>query len=181
MISVPDRQLIDPQAERERYLQHRNDPGDEGYRSFLRNMLDEIVRVAAPGAKGLDYGCGPTAVLVLMLREAGFEMSAYDLYFREDASALTKTYDFITCTETAEHFRDPRAEFRRLDGMLKPGAWLGIMTGMLDDWADFPQWHYHADNTHICYYSARTMGWIADWRGWELQLPRRNVSLFRRR
>ena len=43
-------------------------------------------------------------------------------------------YDFITCTETAEHFVAPRDDFLRLDGMLARGAWLGVMTETLDDW-----------------------------------------------
>ena len=60
------------------------------------------------------------------------------------------------------------------------GGILGVMTGMLEDWGGFVEWHYHFDATHICYYSPRTMGWLARRFGWELELPRDNVAIFRK-
>ena len=36
------------------------------------------------------------------------------------------------CSETAEHFREPRVEFARFDALLRPGGVLGVMTGMLE-------------------------------------------------
>jgi len=47
--------------------------------------------------------------------------------FRPGSEALTRTCDFITCTEVAEHFHRPADEFRRLDALLKPGGWLALM------------------------------------------------------
>ena len=105
-------------------------------------------------------------------------MRTYDPLFHPDESALEETYDFITCTETAEHFSSPRDEFDRLQALLKPLGWLGVMTGMLEDWSEFGDWYYHRDPTHISFFSRRTMSWIADRYSWKARFPRPNVVLF---
>lgn len=178
-VSVPDRYLLTPEQERRRYTLHQNAPDDEGYRAFLAQLMDRLVPLLKPGAEGLDYGCGEPPVLVMMLEQAGFRMAGYDLFFRPDPSVLKRSYDFIVCSETAEHFREPLAEFARLQRMLRPGGVLGVMTGMLDDWADFRDWHYRSDATHICFYSPRTMRWIAHRFGWRCELLVDNVTIFR--
>ena len=180
MVFVPDRFLLNPLEERKRYLLHENDPDDEGYRAWLSNLLDEITTILAPGAEGLDYGCGDPPVLVMMLRERGFRAEGWDLYFSPDCAPLDREYDFVTCSETAEHFRRPLLEFERFDRLLRPGGILGIMTQMLDDWDDFDTWHYRFYSTHICYYSPRTMRWLAKRFGWSLSFPRENVTILRK-
>ncbi|MGQ9730643.1 MAG: class I SAM-dependent methyltransferase [Candidatus Zipacnadales bacterium] len=177
LVYVPDRFLVSRTEEKTRYEQHCNDPTDQGYRRFLGQLMKEILPLVKPGAEGLDFGCGPQPVLAWMLEQAGFSMRRYDPYFEPDDSALKRTYDFITCSETIEHFREPRAEFDRLDRLLRPGGVVGIMTAMLDDWTDFPDWHYHSDRTHVCYYSPRTMRWIGERYRWEISLPRPNVAV----
>ena len=180
LVFVPEEMLLTEAEERERYLQHSNDPGDEGYRRFLANLLDETAPLVKPGADALDYGCGPGPALVAMLREAGLNARGYDPHFLPEAEALTRTYDLVTCSETAEHFRQPAKEFATLSRLLKPRGWLGVMTGMLDDWSDFPSWHYHTDATHIGFYSYACFGWIARRHGWACHFPRRDVALLHR-
>ena len=180
LVFVPDRFLLSPEDERERYLLHENDPGDEGYRAYLSNLLDEIAPLLPPGAEGLDYGCGEPAVLVMMLREQGFAVEGWDLFFSPDATPLDRAYDFIACSETAEHFREPLTEFERLNGLLRLGGVLGVMTQMLPDWSEFGDWHYRFDATHISFYSARTMRWIAERFGWSVSFPREHVTVFRK-
>ncbi|MFW6438011.1 MAG: class I SAM-dependent methyltransferase [Armatimonadota bacterium] len=181
LVFVPDRFLLNPAEERERYLLHENEPDDAGYRAWLSNLLDEVTPLLEPGAEGLDYGCGEPPVLVMMLREQGFRAEGWDLYFAPDRAPLARTWNFVTCSETAEHFRRPLLEFERFDRLLRPDGVLGVMTQMLEDWSEFEDWHYHYDSTHICYYSPRTMRWIAERFGWSLDLPRGNVAIFRRR
>ncbi len=178
MVFVPERFLVSEADERERYLTHHNDPHDEGYRRFLSRLVDELAPLLRPGASGLDFGCGPGPALALMLRERGHPMQIYDPFFEPDPGPLQGTYEFITCTETVEHFRRPMDEFQRLNRMLKRPGLLGIMTGMLEDWSQFPEWHYHTDVTHICFYSRDTMEWIAGRFGWECRIPREGVVLF---
>ena len=165
-------------AERAHYGTHQNDPGDPRYRAFLDRLATPLAARLAPGAEGLDYGSGPLPVLAIMLRERGFRVAAYDPFFLADANALRRSYDFIACSETAEHFFDPAAEFARLDAMLRPGGWLGVMTEVLVDDSAFTGWRYARDPTHVSFYRAETLSWIADRFGWSLQAVERNVTLF---
>jgi len=149
LVFVPDRFLLNPAKERARYLLHENEADDENYRAFLSRLAGEVAPLLEPGAEGLDYGCGEPPVLVMVLRERGFSAEGWDLYFAPDREPLDRTYDFVTCSETAEHFRRPLIEFERFDRLLRPGGVLGVMTKMLDDWTEFEDWHYHYDATHI--------------------------------
>ncbi|MGI5816463.1 MAG: class I SAM-dependent methyltransferase [Armatimonadota bacterium] len=180
LVFVPDAFLLNPAEERERYLLHENEPEDEGYRRHLSALLDEVLPLLEPGAEGLDYGCGKPPVLAMMFRERGFAMEGWDLFFSPDAAPLARTYDFVTCSETAEHFRRPLLEFERFDRLLRTGGVLGVMTRMLEEWSEFEDWHYHYDATHISYYSPRTMRWLADRFGWSVTFPRESVTIFRR-
>ena len=178
---VPPQFHLSVGAEVERYRMHDNDPNDAGYRNFLSRLWNELAPRLTPGASGMDFGCGPGPALARMMREDGFEIALYDPHFFPDASTLDGRYDFITCTETAEHLRDPSATFALLDSLLLPGGYLGVMTGMLEDRADFASWYYQRDPTHICFYTKKTMRYIADRHGWTLDFPARNATIFRRR
>ena len=181
MAFVPRAQLLDAEGQKARYLQHNNDVHDPAYREFLGRMYYALRPRLKPGARGLDYGAGPGPALQRMMLEDGFEAHVYDIYFHPDKSVLATKYDFITCTETVEHFGEPRAEFDRIDRLLRPGGWLGVMTGMLESWDDFPEWYYHRDPTHVNFFSRATMEWIAARLGWDAHFPRENVALFRKR
>lgn len=180
LIHLVAAQRLDPVAERVHYLTHQNDPADPGYRSFLHRLGEPLVAQLAVGAKGLDYGSGPGPTLSVMLEEQGFRMHLFDPYFAPDASALLQDYDFITCTETVEHFFDPASEFQRLDRMLRPGGWLGIMTEVVHDRTPFEQWRYARDPTHTCFYRPETMTWIAERFGYRMLEPHPTVRLFQK-
>ncbi len=180
LVSVPRRFHVGDEAERKRYLEHNNDPDDPDYRAFLDRLWSQLKPRLQPGSKGLDYGAGPGPALAAMMAEDGFDVSVYDKHFHPDRAILGHVYDFIVCTETAEHFDDPARSFRELNGLLGAGGWLGVMTAMLDDWADFPEWYYHRDPTHVAFYGRRTMQWIADWHGWRASFRKDNVVLFRK-
>lgn len=171
---------LPPEDERARYETHRNDPGDARYRAFLDRLASPLRTKLAPGAEGLDYGSGPGPTLSRMLEEHGFRMSVYDPFFAPDRAVLERRYDFVTCTETAEHFFDPAAEFARFGSLVRPGGWLAVMTGVLTEDIDFDTWWYVRDPTHVCFYTPATLRWIADRLGWSLERPADNVALFRR-
>lgn len=166
--------------EDEHYRLHRNTVDDAGYRRFLSRLATPLLEKLAPGASGLDYGCGPGPALAAMLTEAGHAMSLYDPLFRDERSVLDRTYDFVTCTEVAEHFHHPRGEFERLDGLLKPGGWLAVMTAFLADGEDFARWHYRRDPTHVVFFREATFHVIARQRGWHCEIPVANVALMRK-
>ena len=157
---------------------HDNDPGDSGYRKFLSRLWDVLKPRLPEQASGLDFGCGPGPALGHMMREDGFEVSLYDPHFFPDGSLLTRKYDFITCTETVEHLRTPLKEFELIDSLLVPGGQVGIMTGMMDDRAEFASWYYQRDPTHIAFYSTITMLWVGRRMGWSVEFPAPNVTIF---
>ncbi|NNN04663.1 MAG: class I SAM-dependent methyltransferase [Elusimicrobia bacterium] len=175
---VPAAQHAEPERERARYAEHRNGPGDAGYRAFLDRLLAPLAARLPAGAQGLDYGCGPGPAASVMLRERGFSARDYDPFFAPDPAALTRTYDFIVCTEVFEHLRRPAEDLARLDGLLRPGAVLGVMTGVLENDADFAGWWYRADFTHIAFYRPQTLAWIARRFGWRLVRPSRDTAIY---
>jgi SAM-dependent methyltransferase len=174
------RQLPDPREERAHYLLHENDPADPRYRSFFAKLAGPLLEKLGTGKHGLDYGCGPGPALALMLQEAGHEMALYDPFFHGDPAPLSQTYDFITCSETAEHFHHAADEFDRLNGLLRKGGWLGVMTCFQTDDARFANWHYRKDPTHVVFYRETTFEMIAAQRGWSCESPVKDVVLMRK-
>ena len=174
------RQRTGPQDERAHYLLHDNDPHDLRYRTFLSKLADPLLGKLGTGMHGLDYGCGSGPALAAMLREAGQNMALYDPFFYPDPQPLAQTYDFITCTEVAEHFHRPGEEFDRLDVMLRPGGWLGVMTCFQTDDARFANWHYRKDPTHVVFYRETTFQMIATQRGWTCEIPVKDVALMQK-
>ncbi len=171
-----------PQSKQEyaHYLLHENDPDDPRYRKFLSRLCGPLLEALDGSLLGLDYGCGPGPALAMMLQEAGHSVEIYDPYFFPDAKLLERTYDFITCTEVVEHFHNPAGQFEKLDAMLRPGAWLAIMTCFQTDDARFADWHYRKDPTHVVFYRESTMRWLAENRGWSCKIPIKDVALMRK-
>jgi len=164
--------------ERARYETHRNDPSDAGYREFLSRLSCPLAARLPAGAHGLDYGSGPGPTLSVMLQELGFRTAIYDPFFAPNPQHLEQSWDFITCSETAEHFYNPSAEFDRIDALLKRGGWLALMTGVRDRETDFASWWYTRDPTHVCFYRPATLEWIAHRYNWGLDRPSKNVALY---
>lgn len=163
-------QRPDRKKEKAEYDRHQNLPDDPGYRRFLSRLADPLLERLAPGSAGLDFGCGPGPALALMLVEAGHRMQLYDPFFHPDRTALERRYDFITCTEVVEHLHDPAAVFELLDGCLRPGGWLGIMTRFQTDDSRFANWHYRRDPTHVVFYRPETFAWLGQRWGWEIEV-----------
>lgn len=170
----------DAAAELAQYRHHDNQIHDPGYRRFLSKLADPLLALLPPGARGLDYGCGPGPALAMMLTEAGHRMALYDPFFHPDPAPLAQRYDFITCTEAAEHFHRPAEEFDRLGALLNPGGWLAVMTSFQTEDARFEGWQYRKDPTHVVFYRAATFARIAGARGWSCVCPVKDVALMRR-
>ncbi len=152
---------VSPEDERRHYEQHKNSPEDAGYRGFLKQIWEPLKATLPAHASGLDYGSGPGPTLHLMAQADGFACVHYDPVFHPDDSVFNCRYDFITCTETAEHFHHPAVEFARLAVLLRPGGWLALMTTRLTSKIDFATWHYRQDVTHVSFYSERSFQVIA--------------------
>jgi hypothetical protein len=170
--------FIPPDAEKAEYELHQNDIRDPRYQSFVRPITDAVIANHAPDAPALDYGSGAESVIAHVLSAHGFQMQAYDPFFRRDAALLAQTYDIITCSETVEHFHSPRTEFERLHQMLRPGGSLYISTLLYHDSIPFANWHYRRDPTHVFLYRRETFEWIAKHLGFDnLQVQGRVITL----
>jgi SAM-dependent methyltransferase len=180
LVHVPSRWHPSPDREKERYDQHRNDPADPGYRNFLMQLADALRPRLAPGSRGLDFGSGPTGALAGLFEEIGFPMTRYDPFYAPHAPALQDVYDFIASAEVFEHLFRPADEWRRLVRILRPGGWLGVMTGLRNPQTPFGGWWYRNDFTHVCFFSRRTFQWLADRDGLTLEFVGANVVLLQK-
>jgi len=185
-VSVAVSDLPTPEAERARYETHENDPADPRYREFLDRLATPLLERLAPGAEGLDVGSGPGPTLSLMLEERGNPTAIWDPLFAPDPAPLARRWDFVTCSETVEHFHDAAAGWARLFRLVRPGGLLGVMTEPLpEEDADVPltaealeRWWYARDPTHVALYRDRTFEWLAARHGAALERPSRTVALF---
>lgn len=174
---VDPSQLPRQSVEHAQYMLHRNEVNDPAYRMFLARLASPLLARLPAMSSGLDYGCGPGPALAAMLTEAGHRMAVYDPLFFDDRTVFEGRYDFITCTEVAEHFHRPREEFARLDTLLKPGGCLAVMTNFQTDDAAFAGWHYRRDPTHVVFYRETTLRTIAGHHNWRCEIPCANVAL----
>lgn len=166
--------------ERAEYELHENDPADPEYRRFLSRLSEPLLARLRPGSSGLDFGSGPGPALASMLEEAGHSVALYDPFFAPDRAVLSRQYDFVTCTEAAEHFFAPAREFELLFSLLRPGGLLAVMTEVLQPGRDFARWHYPRELSHVCFYRAGTWDWLGTRHGASLERPHPNVAIFER-
>jgi SAM-dependent methyltransferase len=180
LIFVEERFLPTRGEEERRYRMHTNKLECPGYVGFLNQAVEQSLPWLKPGMHGLDYGCGPTPTLSVLLAERGFPCADYDpLFFPE---LPLGPFDFIFATECFEHFFSPDTELRRIKALLTPGGILTVMTQRWTSLEGFAVWPYARDRTHVCFYHAWTMEWICTRYGFSL-LPsdHERVSVFQSR
>lgn len=177
LIFAPAQYHLSPAKARARYELHQNSPADQGYRKFLGQLIDPLVKHLTPGMEGLDFGCGPGPTLSVLMEERGFKMVNYDPFFASDPRLLARQYDFVTCTETVEHFTDPRRDLELLLRLIKPGGVVGVMTELFRPDIDFGKWHYVNDLTHVSFFSEAAFSWFAREHGIKVRFHGNNVVL----
>lgn len=177
---MPACEHVTSEQARARYLQHHNATDDRGYVAMLQAPI-ALLRQHAPQAKRLlDYGCGPTPVLVTLLQGEGLDASGYDPLFAAD-TPLSPPFDAVVCIETFEHFTNPRRELERLRGLLRPGGCLAVSTLFHQGPENIAGWWYARDATHVALYSPATLDWICAALGWTLlHRDERNLAVLRR-
>ena len=161
LIFVPAERHPDEAAQRKRYAAHQNSPANEGYVSMLRRPIALLQQHGRSGCRVLDYGCGPSPVLVELLRREGYEAAGYDPLFFPDVD-LSLPFDAVVSVETFEHFASPRREIERIRGLLRPGGLLAVMTQFHPGPEEMSDWWYGRDETHVAFYSQATFRWITD-------------------
>ena len=180
LLYVPKIYHLSSAEQKTRYLEHNNDVDDPDYQNFLLPLKRAMIPHIRPNSRGIDFGAGPGPALANMFADDGFEMSLYDLYFHNDRSVLSHSYDFVVTSETVEHFESPGLEFELINNLLKEGGVMGIMTSILYESINIEKWYYRMDPTHIAFYSPETMEWIAKQYNWKLHIPFKNICIFRK-
>ncbi len=180
LVFVPATQRLNSESEKAIYDQHENSPSDDGYRHFLSRFATPLTARLTPGSAGLDFGCGPGPALSMMLQESGFKMSLYDIYYYPDKQVLEKRYSFLTATEVIEHLYNPNQVWQQWLNLIEPNGWIGVMTKLVKNVAAFSKWHYKNDQTHVCFYSSDTFGYLAERDQLELEFIGNDVILLRK-
>lgn len=158
LISVDPAHLPAPNAERRRYELHQNRIEDPAYVAFLRQALDPTRPFLQPAMRGLDYGCGPTAVLSRLLATEGWNCASYDPFFYPQEPA--GPFDFLFATEVVEHFHHPAHDWQKMLAHLRPGGILTVMTHPWTTLEAFATWGYAGDETHVAFYHELTFHWL---------------------
>ena len=149
-----------PEAENARYQLHQNDVLDLDYQKFLKPVVDVVLREQSPQSQGLDFGSGRASVIAHLLRQKNYQITEFDPLFFPNEQILYSRFDYITCTEVVEHFKQPRKSFDNLLKLLKPGGKLYLKTSLTDSISDFSKWYYHRDSTHVSFYNEKSLEYI---------------------
>ncbi len=180
LVFVDPSQRLTPEQEKAIYDQHENDPGDQGYRRFLSRIAEPLDERLGSNQQGLDFGCGPGPALAQMMRERGHNVDLYDLYYYPQPEVLQKQYDFVMATEVIEHLYQPDEVWQQWLSLLKPGAYLGLMTKLVRDVEAFSTWHYKNDQTHVLFFSRATFEYLAERDSLNLEFIGNDVILLRK-
>ena len=178
LVSVPHKFLESQVDEKAKYDNHKNTPKDQGYCNFLDRLLLPLQKHLKSGDSGLDFGSGPGPTLSVLMKDRGFDMDIYDIFYHDDRSVFENRYDFITSTEVIEHLSDPLFEIQRLWNCLKDGGVLGLMTAFRVE--EFDSWYYKRDLTHIRFFTHKTFEWLALSLGGELLLCENGVIIIKK-
>jgi hypothetical protein len=166
LIWLDEAERLSLPEEKTHYYTHENFGAD--YLNYLGKTALPIAALLAPGAKGLDFGCGPTEGMKELLSPLGFSVDSYDPIFFPHASLLKNRYAFLLCSEVAEHFFYPEKEFATMNELMHPGAYIAISSRLWCEGSNFDQWFYRRDPTHVVFYRRPTVEWIAHRFDWDL-------------
>lgn len=164
-IAMDDNYEISFSEERHVYDLHNNSIEDDGYVNYFKNFLEKGVFpfITEKHIAFLDFGSGPEPVLKQILqRDYGIECDFYDPHYHDDESYRKKRYDVITSTEVFEHLKNPLETIGELVALLNDNGILSFMTLLHPkDETIFTDWWYRRDETHISFFSDKTIEMIA--------------------
>lgn len=178
LVFVPRAFHLSPSDEKREYDKHQNGPEDTGYQAFLARLVTPMLAYLAVGSSGLDFGCGPGPATPAMFAKKEISIDLYDPIYVASFASRAQHYDFVICTEVAEHMRQPRQSWDQLRYCVKCGGLVGIMTKLVINRERFQYWHYKNDPTHIAFYSHKTLAWIAQYWGAELNVVAKDAFIF---
>ncbi|MFN8846278.1 MAG: methyltransferase domain-containing protein [Bdellovibrionales bacterium] len=154
-------QWLSVEAEAERYLSHQNSVESIGYQNFLTPVVEMIQNRQKPTERGLDYGCGPQSVIQFLLQKNNYQMEIWDPQFHPDPMPKQHVYDYVSCTEVFEHFRDPLQEARKIKNLMNIQGTMYVKTSWVDRVSDFSKWHYQRDPTHVGFFGKKSFEYLS--------------------
>jgi hypothetical protein len=161
LVFVPENFFLSPNEEKSRYDFHENSPEDPNYLKFLSQLTIPLKNYLKENWEGLDYGCGPGPAMPTLFKDSSQKIFLYDTFYEKNEKILQKKYDFLISTEVIEHFHYPHEEFEKLKKLLKTHTVIGFMTELLPE-KNFDKWYYKNDDTHVMFYSKKTMQFLAN-------------------
>lgn len=164
-VSKDEEATLPVDIEKEVYDTHENSIENEGYVNMFKKFLDQsAMKFVSEGKNGFDFGSGPEPVLSqILIRDYGYSMDIYDLFYSPEKTYEGKKYDLVTSTEVVEHLKEPMPYFKLFKELLNEDGVLAIMTLFhpKDD-EKFGDWWYRRDKTHISFFTEKTMEKIAE-------------------
>lgn len=157
LIFVPFDGHITVEEEKRRYELHENSPDHEGYCRFLNDVVSVVSKQTAVSGRILDYGSGRNAVLTRLLRDRGYDCTAYDPLYRIGKGALDRTYDTVVLCEVIEHLRDLKKELMNIKKAAGTAGTIMIRTQLYPSLERFEGWWYKSDITHVNFFSRKTI------------------------
>lgn len=172
-----------PEFELARYELHNNDPEDQRYVNFLKQLTTPLENFLKKTDSAIDFGCGPGPALSQMMQERGYDFVHYDPYFFADAHLLIpEFYNVLTSTEVVEHFHFPYQSWKQMIDLVADNGYLAIMTQFLTPQVDYKSWWYKNDPTHLVFYREETMNYIA--KAYDLEIvynDKKSVIIFQKK
>ncbi|WP_041962723.1 class I SAM-dependent methyltransferase [Sulfurospirillum cavolei] len=174
-----------PSSETEQnvYANHHNSLENEGYVRMFENFIDFFWDTLHVKESLLDFGSGPTPVLSELLHRRNVRVDCYDKWYQPQKIYTDRIYDGITSTEVFEHLDDPIAILNELTVHVHQGGIVALMTLFHPKMqADFFQWWYRRDPTHITFYTPKTIEIMAKRCGFEMiKTDGRRIAVLRKR
>ena len=163
--------FLSPDAEHAHYLHHENEVDDPRYRRFLSKLADPLMARLPRAQTGWTTAAAPVLRWPRCCQRRGTAWRFTTRSSRRTPRRLSRSYDFITCTEVAEHFHHPAAEFARLRAMVRPGGWLAVMTCFQTDDARFATGITARTPRMWCSTGPRRSSYLARAWGWRCEIP----------
>jgi hypothetical protein len=182
-IYLDETQMVDRVREKAQYDQHHNSLENQGYVQMFESFIDNSIMPFHQSIhKVLDFGSGPTPVFSILLKNRGFEVDIYDLFYAPEKVYEDKTYDLITSTEVFEHLSKPLETLELLVCHLNKHGYIVLMTKFPPQEDEvFLNWWYRRDPTHISFFTPKSFEVMAEKIGLKvLKTINDNVVIFQK-
>ncbi len=178
-------QVVDPEYEQEREGRGQN---------FLR-ILKFIEKLRPLKGRLLDVGCA-TGIFLELARDRGWEVKGVEpsswavsvarskkldvVQGDFEQVEFTSLFDVITMIDLIEHVANPMSLVEKAKKVLKPGGLLVVVTPDIDSFAAriMGRWWWHLRPPHLCFFSRRSLNYLASKVGFRILKMRHYVWNF---